>query len=187
MPFGLNIAPRVFTKLTRTMASLLADRGGTVLMYLDDWLLQAESREAVLTATQTTMDVCTHLGFAFNLPKCELPPSQGILWLGMEWDAQSSTLRLSDANRVKVVGKLRRTVASFNCSHRLWARLLGSLNFAAQVVPLGRLWCQRLWWGGNRAFSRRHPHLLLPVPPHLHQLLQQWLAPGLLQTAVPWR
>ena len=45
MPFGLNIAPRVFTKLTRTVASMLTDRNIFALMYLDDWLIQVSSQE----------------------------------------------------------------------------------------------------------------------------------------------
>ncbi|MPD00845.1 hypothetical protein E2C01_096346 [Portunus trituberculatus] len=64
---------------------------------------------------------------------------------------------------------------------------MGSLTFAAQVTPLGPLWCRRLWWEGNRVFPRAAPHHLCPVPPHLHRLLRQWLSPGLLETAVPWK
>ena len=36
MPFGLNIAPRVFTKLTKEGLSLLRSMGIQVLVYLDD-------------------------------------------------------------------------------------------------------------------------------------------------------
>ena len=186
MPFGLNIAPRVFTKLTRTVATMLADRGITVLMYLDDWLVQGATRDEAHSATSTTIAVCQDLGFCFNLPKCVLQPSQSIQWLGMLWDAQAASVRLSDDNRARVVAKLRRAVVASTCTHKVWASLMGSLTFAAQVVPLGKLWCRRLWWEGNRLFPRAHPHLR-PVPFHLQRLLQRWLAPGLLQAAVPWR
>ena len=187
MPFGLNIAPRVFTKLTRTVASILADEGVSLLMYLDDWLVQGTSQADAQASTVTTMTVCERLGFAFNVPKCMLTPSQSIVWLGMTWDSTSASLRLSDTNRQKLVGKLRRAVVAKNFTHRLWASLMGSLNFAAHVVPLGRLWCRRLWWEGNRLFPRSRPHLLQPVPHHLHRLLGRWLAPGLLFASVPWR
>ena len=187
MPFGLNIAPRVFTKLTRTVASILADAGVTVLMYLDDWLLQAQSREEAVAATQTTLDVCRRLGFVFNVPKCILTPSQTIVWLGMQWDSVGASLQLSPTNKHKLLRKLRRTVLSTTSSHKLWASLMGSLNFAAQVVPLGRLWCRRLWWEGNRVFPRSRPLQLCPLPRHLRHLLLQWLTPGLLDTEVQWR
>ena len=187
MPFGLNIAPRVFTKLTRAVSSLLADDGVNILMYLDDWLIQATSRADVLAATETTLATCNRLDFRFNVPKCTLLPSRTIQWLGMTWDSPSATLRLSPTNRDKVLLKLRRTILSTNSSHKLWASLLGSLNFAAQVVPLGRLWCRRLWWEGNRLFPRSSPHQLRPLPPHIRHLLHRWLTPGLLSTVVPWR
>ena len=187
MPFVLNIAPRVFTKLTRTVATMLADRGITVLMYLDDWLVQGATRDEAHSATSTTIAVCQDLGFCFNLPKCVLQPSQSIQWLGMLWDAQAASVRLSDDNRARVVAKLRRAVVASTCTHKVWASLMGSLTFAAQVVPLGKLWCRSLWWEGNRLFPRAHPHLLRPAPFHLQRLLQRWLAPGLLQAAVPWR
>ena len=187
LPFGLNIAPRVFTKITRTVAVLLVDEGVQVLMYLDDWLVQGMSEEEARTATATTLSVCRDLGFRFNIPKSLLSPTQTITWLGMRWDAQASTLSLLDDNRERVLAKLRRTVVAVNCNHKLWASLLGSLNYAAQVVPLGRLWCRRLWWEGNRLFPRTSPYHLRPVPHHIHHLLYRWLTPGLLQLTVPWR
>ena len=187
MPFGLNIAPRVFTKLTRTVASMLTDQGVSVLMYLDDWLVQGTSQSDAQAATTTTRIVCEHLGFKFNIPKCVLLPSQSIDWLGMNWDSRSASLRLTTTNREKLVGKLRRAVVAYNFNHKLWVSLMGSLNFAAQVVPLGRLWCRRLWWEGNHLFPRSRPHQLQPVPHHLHRMLEQWLAPGLLHASVPWR
>lgn len=78
-------------------------------------------------------------------------------------------------------------MTAYTATHKLWSSLLGSLTFASQVVPLGRLWCRRLWWEGNRLFPRSRPHLLRPLPRHLHHHLSQWLAPGLLRASVPWR
>ena len=157
MPFGLNIAPRVFTKLTRTVASLLADRGVYVLMYLDDWLVQGSTEAETQAATATTIEVCSSLGFVFNIPKSLLNPTQQIQWLGMLWDAETATLRLSHDNRTRVQAKLRRAVVARTFTHKLWASLLGSLNYAAQVVPLGRLWCRRVWWEETYLFPRSIP------------------------------
>ena len=39
MPFGLNIAPRIFTKLTRPILEELRAKGVCVVVYLDDWLV----------------------------------------------------------------------------------------------------------------------------------------------------
>ena len=38
MPFGLNVAPWMFTRLTKGLLSFLRQRGFQVIAYLDDWL-----------------------------------------------------------------------------------------------------------------------------------------------------
>ena len=154
---------------------------------MDDWLIQAPSQAEAREATEKTIALCNALGFKFNIPKSILKPAQTIDWLGMTWDARAASLGLSPANRARVTKKLRRMLLATTCTHRLWASLMGSLNFAAQVVPLGRLWCRRLWWEGNRAFSRSRPHQLRPLPFHLRTRLHQWVQPGLLSASVPWR
>ena len=187
LPFGLNIAPRVFTKITKTVAALLTGEGICTLMYLDDWLVQATSPSEVREATEKTIHICSTLGFQFNIPKSSLAPAQNINWLGMTWDSRAASLSLSPENRARVIKKLRRMLLATTCTHRVWTSLMGSLNFAAQVVPLGRLWCRRLWWEGNRTLPRSHPHQLRPLPFHLRTLLHQWVKPGLLNASVPWR
>ncbi|MEL7520405.1 MAG: reverse transcriptase domain-containing protein, partial [Cyanobacteria bacterium J06553_1] len=37
LPFGLNIAPRIFTKVLQPLHSKLTAHGVHLLMYLDDW------------------------------------------------------------------------------------------------------------------------------------------------------
>lgn len=41
LPFGLNLASRVFTKMVCHVTHDHSRRGDRVLMYLDDWLVQA--------------------------------------------------------------------------------------------------------------------------------------------------
>ena len=103
LPFGLGIAPRVFTKILKVVSSILLDEGVRVLMYLDDWLVQAASPDQALEDTQRTISVCEYLGFRFNFPKSLLVPTQRLTWLGMEWDSPSATLALSQDNRMKVL------------------------------------------------------------------------------------
>ena len=45
MCFGLNTAPLIFTRVTRAMASYFRSRAIKVHMYLDDWLIRADSPE----------------------------------------------------------------------------------------------------------------------------------------------
>ena len=68
LPFGLNITTRVFMKITKTVATLLADQGICSLMYLDDWLFQVSSPAEAQKATERTFNLCSSLGFLFNIP-----------------------------------------------------------------------------------------------------------------------
>ena len=186
LPFGLNIAPRVFTKLTKVLAALLASRGLQVLMYLDDWLVQAASFRAAQEATTTTIALAESLGFAFNLPKSSLVPAQRLVWLGASWDTAAATVGLSMENQRRLVRKLRLAVVSRSFTWTLWMSLMGSLNFAAGILPPCRLFSRRLWWEGNRLFHHRSPDVLLPFPARLRRLLWRWLRPGFLSAMVPW-
>ena len=40
LPFRLNTAPQVFTRLAHTVAAYLHHQGISVIPYLDDWLIQ---------------------------------------------------------------------------------------------------------------------------------------------------
>ena len=156
-------------------------------MNLDDWPLQAASQEEVLEDTQRTLSQTRSLGFRCTSPKSLVEPTQNITWLGMVWDTPSATLRPSKDNRTKVLQKLRRTLWTRTCNHRVWASLMGSLSFAAQAVPLGRLWCRRPWWEGNRCFPSPRPFLHRPIPLHVRALPSWRVRPGVLSSSVPWR
>ncbi|MPC61019.1 Protein P [Portunus trituberculatus] len=130
LPFGLNIGSRVFTKIMKTLASMLADVNIRI-MYLDDWLVQGSSREEAQAATTRTVSISEFLGFHFNFPKSRLEPTQDLQWLGMWWDTQISTIRLSEDNRRRVLQRVRRASWSTTFTHCMWTRLMGSLTFAA--------------------------------------------------------
>ena len=51
MPFGLNVAPRIFTKMTKPILKELRLQAINVLVYLDDWLVWGDSIEDCHRAT----------------------------------------------------------------------------------------------------------------------------------------
>ena len=50
LPFGLNTAPQVFTRLGHTVTSYLHRQGISVIPYLDDWLIHHPDRQVLLTS-----------------------------------------------------------------------------------------------------------------------------------------
>ncbi|KAK3886844.1 hypothetical protein Pcinc_009030 [Petrolisthes cinctipes] len=186
LPFGLSLAPRVFTKLVRVVASRLAEAGVPTLMYLDDWLLHAPSKEQVANNVQVARGVLEEMGFLLNIPKSSLTPTRKLYWLGIEWDSLSATLSLAPDNARRTLRHVRRAHFSRTFSRRQWESLLGSLNFAAPAMPLGRLKHRRLTREVNLHLSPAHRDLPRQVSPSLHRLLRPWLRPGALRQRVPW-
>ena len=66
LPFGLETAPRVFTKLMKLVIALLRQRGFHLIIYLDDILLMAESHHLALFQAASTLNLLESLGFIVN-------------------------------------------------------------------------------------------------------------------------
>uniref|UniRef100_A0A803TRP3 ribonuclease H n=1 Tax=Anolis carolinensis TaxID=28377 RepID=A0A803TRP3_ANOCA len=63
LPFGISIAPRVFTKVMAVVAAHLRLQGITVYPYIDDWLLVARSRQSLLRDLRFTLSLLENLGY----------------------------------------------------------------------------------------------------------------------------
>ena len=51
LPFGLNTAPQIFTRLGHTVTSYLHRQGISVIPYLDDWLIHHPDRQVFITTS----------------------------------------------------------------------------------------------------------------------------------------
>ena len=155
LPFGLALAPRVFTKCVEAAIAQLLPRGLRLFNYLDDWLVCSHSRAAAVQDCHLVGAHLHRLGFVINKEKSGLRPGQTTHFLGMVLDSTSMEVRLSRAriNAIKTcVRQLRRgqSVSSLCCQ-----RLLGMMASAAIALPLGMLrmrpfqiWyqCRVAWW-----------------------------------------
>ena len=106
--------------------------------YLNDWLIQAASREQVFLALNT-VHLCHSLGIVVNWETSLLVPTQRIVYLGVLLD--SISFRASPAQ--KRVEKLLSIGDVFlSCEEQpvsSWLELLGGLSSMIQLVPGGRL------------------------------------------------
>ncbi|XP_045106652.1 uncharacterized protein LOC123501712 [Portunus trituberculatus] len=154
LPFGLSIAPRVFTKLVRVVGASLAEAGISTLMYLDDWLIHSPTKEGVLNGVSVTLKVLGDMGFQVNWDKSAFTLEQKLCWLGIEWDTINASLSLAPDNALRTLRSVKRAYFSHTFSRRQWEGLLGCLNFAVPTLLLGRLKLRRLTWEVN---SHSHP------------------------------
>ena len=186
LPFGLNIAPRVFSQMMHPVHQALVREGVQVMMYLDDWLIYASSPEDCAHMVERTLAVGRSMGLLFNLEKSHLQPTQCLQWLGMSWDSVFCDLSLSLENRRRCKKKLFRLIHASSISLRQWESLLGSLNYAAQVVPLGRLRTRRLIRMGLQHFEHVDRDAVISPPGQASHRLKWWLLEDRLDSRAPW-
>ena len=139
LPFGLCTAPRVFTKILKLAIELLRSLGIRMVIYMDDMLLMASSKELIQEHTYVTIFLLENLGFIINNKKSLLEPSQEIEFLGMIVSSQTMDLKLPGEKIKKIRSEARNILDSTTPSARSLAQLLGKLNAttpALQVAPL---------------------------------------------------
>ena len=125
--FGLSTAPQVFTRVMAPVSAFLHQAGIRIRRYLDDWLIQASSREQVLLALESVLQLCNQLGIVVNWEKSHLVPSQQVEYLGVLFD--SVTFRASPAQKS--------VEASLNWRRVLVLRAAASLCLAGAVRGAG--------------------------------------------------
>ena len=139
LPFGLCSAPYLFTQVVNSVAALLRQRGINILTYLDDWLILCHSKDRLQTQVSVTLQILSQLGFVINRTKSDLIPTQTFQYLGVQFDTSKNYMAPSMENRQKLVDKIELIRSAKAVSAQTLLALLGSMNFAAQLVWRGRL------------------------------------------------
>ena len=82
LPFGLNTAPRIFTKLLKPVVAYLRTRNIRLLIYLDDILIIGSSVQILREHTALVIELLQNLGFIINYEKSLLTPTPVLEFLG---------------------------------------------------------------------------------------------------------
>lgn len=94
MPFGLSSAPRIFTKIMRCVMEHLRQKGLRCVIYLDDLLIMAKTKEEIKEHTRIALELMIELGWKISWNKSELTPSRVRKFLGMEFDTHKMEIRI---------------------------------------------------------------------------------------------
>ncbi|CAL4093496.1 unnamed protein product [Meganyctiphanes norvegica] len=185
LPFGLSTAPWAFNRVMKPIKSHLHQLAFRVHSFLDDFLFLHSRRDGLEDLTEYALSLFRKLGFRINLKKSFLSPSQTIEYLGVIFHLDSLTLSLPQAKIRSITSLCLDTLALSHRSRRQLESLIGLLNFASSLVPLGRLRLRPLisWMNSHSVPSSRD----LPVPllPPFKSLLEIWSNPTFLSTPVP--
>ena len=102
LPFGLCLAPWVFTLLTTSLKKWLRARGVRVIFYLDDILVLGRSEVECSANLKMALKLIQDIVFIVNWKKSHLEPSQHFLLLGLRWNMMQETVRIDNDKRLKL-------------------------------------------------------------------------------------
>lgn len=75
LPFGLNTAPWLYTKITKPVVNVLREKGFVSVVYLDDWLCLGKNIKECSKNIESTQQLLRSLGYLINESKSKLIPS----------------------------------------------------------------------------------------------------------------
>ena len=189
LPFGLKLAPRVFTRVVGALVAFLREQGLRLYVYLDDWLLVANSRELLVRHREVLLRWTLALGFAVNWDKSELSPTRIPVYLGAELDFARERARPSTARIRDIVACARRLSSLPRARAKLWLRFMGLLSSLTGLVPDCRLLMRPFQWHLKRYFQQgvSSPRTWVPLPPEVARLLSPWKSRVFLSRGMPFR
>jgi hypothetical protein len=157
LPFGLNTAPRLFTKLGTQVKKMGVKMGISVHQYLDDWLNRASSREEVIRTTNQLLLLTERLGWIVNREKSDLEPSQVFEFLAYRFDLAQGKVFPTEKRFQDIFLDVNSVLQNPQTTPRGVMRILGLMESAARLIPLGRLHMRPLQQALALLWDRKSP------------------------------
>ena len=132
LPFGLNVAPMIFTKILKQPLGRLHQECIPVLAYLDDWITWAPNKIILQINLCKIISSLENLGFLINYKKLQLKPTTDISWLGVRWFLQDGFWDVPPSFKDKISIEANRLLHSRVVSRRCWESFIGKLAFLGQ-------------------------------------------------------
>ena len=170
------------------MAAYLHRLGISVIPYLDAWLIHQTDRQELLRHQSQLLNILNMVGLRLNKAKSELEPVRDIQFLGLRLHLDQGRASLPVSKAQEIMARACRISSQETLSGIEVSQLMGALNWASGLIPLGRLHLRPL---------QRHFHSLgltnRCAPPRrsdpvvLATLLRQWQDLSFLTSGIPIR
>ena len=136
LPFGLRLAPKIFSAIADALEWVLRKQGVTyVLHYLDDYLTVGRPRSDECRQNLSTIQtICKQLGVPLKVEG----PTTSLIFLGILIDTSKMELRLPEGKLVELRILIRQWKEKKSCTKRELLSLIGKLAHAAKIVKPGR-------------------------------------------------
>ncbi|XP_060804898.1 uncharacterized protein LOC132902730 [Amyelois transitella] len=144
MPYGLAVAPRVFSKIMKEVVTSLRSRGFKSVIYLNDILCIGNDLSECTHNVNETIKLLKCLGFVINLEKSCLEPQKVRNFLGFVYNTADLTLSLPLEKRNKISQLVSKFLSLPRCTIREFAQLIGTLIAACPASKYGWMYTKIL-------------------------------------------
>ena len=128
---GLADMPWLFTKIFRELVRHWRSKAIPSVLYLDDgWVFSPDFETACLFSRHVRSDLLK-CGVVWSIKKSTWKPCREIEWLGMMWNAEDLTLKISTTRLQKLVAGIEELLKAQSFTARRLA------SFVGQVISLG--------------------------------------------------
>ena len=152
IPFGLCVAPWLFTRVTAPLKAWLRARGIRSIFYLDDILIIGSTKAECQANLDIALALLRDVGFIVNIKKSSLTPSTNFRFLGLRWDTLRATMGVDEDKRLKLTSFSSRILLSTSLTCHALQKFLGLATSQLEAVPLLRLRTRFLQRDLNRVY-----------------------------------
>lgn len=177
LPFGLNIAPFIFTKLLRPVAKYLRRQGCKIIIYLDDILIIGKDFNECQHSIYLTKKLLLSLGFIINIEKSLLIPNQRLEYLGFIFNSRSMTLSLPGEKCKQLTKLFIKFKKIHSCKIRQFASLVGKLVSISPTLRYSWVHVKPFEIVKQKALKQNNFNFTksMIIPKTLHQELDWWI------------
>ena len=122
----------------------LHHQGISVIPYLDDWLIHHPDRQVQIRLQAQLINTLDLVGFILNRKKSELDLTQDLQFLGIRLRLDLGEASLPESKAWEIVARARHLSSLQVLTYSQVSQLMGSLNWASGLIPLGRLYLRPL-------------------------------------------
>ncbi|XP_073446125.1 uncharacterized protein [Dendrobates tinctorius] len=136
MPFGLSIAPRVFTKVMLEVMAFLRQKDTLIVPYLDDFLIIGNSARQCNKQVADAILSLQALGWIINFKKSRIEPQSVQSFLGLQLDSisQKCLLPQLQGENVRILSDNTTVVAYLN--RQGGTRSVALMSSAREILSL---------------------------------------------------
>ena len=168
---GLSSAPRIFTKVMKPVITYLRSLGIRMVVYLDDMLILAQTKEELLKWRSIVLDLLENLGVLINYDKLELEPTQSLMFLVFLINTVSMEIKLPKEKVIQAVQEAQKLLQAQQASARQLAHLIGVFSSTLPAILPPPLHYRGLQLLKHQALKKGGYDVILPLRKQKDDLL----------------